>query len=146
MQEIQENHTDNRNIRKNRILVKFSGEALAGKNGFGIDIEILRYIAKEIKLLDCYAKKLGIPVIGICDTNADPESVDLPVPGNDDAIRAIQFYSEMISASVLDGMQAQIAAQGVKVEEMVEENAEAPKAAKKRTSKKTAEKAAEKAE
>lgn len=51
MQEIQENHTDNRNIRKNRILVKFSGEALAGKNGFGIDIEILRYIAKEIKLL-----------------------------------------------------------------------------------------------
>lgn len=92
------------------------------------------------------AKKLGIPVIGICDTNADPESVDLPVPGNDDAIRAIQFYSEMISASVLDGMQAQIAAQGVKVEEMVEENAEAPKVAKKRTSKKTAEKAAEKAE
>ena len=39
------------NVRKNRILVKFSGEALAGKNGFGIDIEILRYIAKEIKLL-----------------------------------------------------------------------------------------------
>ena len=49
MQEIQENEP--RNIRKNRILVKFSGEALAGKNGFGIDIEILRYIAKEIKLL-----------------------------------------------------------------------------------------------
>ncbi|RAX52265.1 UMP kinase [Helicobacter sp. 16-1353] len=39
------------NIRKNRILVKFSGEALAGKNGFGIEIDILRYIAKEIKLL-----------------------------------------------------------------------------------------------
>ena len=87
------------------------------------------------------AKKLGIPVIGICDTNADPETVDLPVPGNDDAIRAIQFYSEMISASVLDGMQANIAAKGVKVEEMVEENVEAPKAAKKRTSKKAAEKA-----
>lgn len=49
MQEMQESRTDN--IRKNRILVKFSGEALAGKNGFGIDIEILRYIAKEIKLL-----------------------------------------------------------------------------------------------
>ena len=89
------------------------------------------------------AKKLGIPVIGICDTNADPECVDLPVPGNDDAIRAIQFYSEMISASVLDGMQAMIAAKGVKVEEMVEEKAEAPKAAKKRTSKKAAEKTEE---
>ena len=89
------------------------------------------------------AKKLGIPVIGICDTNADPECVDLPVPGNDDAIRAIQFYSEMISASVLDGMQAMIAAKGVKVEEMVEEKAEAPKVAKKRTSKKAAEKTEE---
>lgn len=83
------------------------------------------------------AKKLGIPVIGICDTNANPEDVDLPVPGNDDAIRAIQFYSEMVSAAVLDGMQAQIAAQGVKVEEMVDGEAEA-KPAKKRTSKKAA--------
>lgn len=52
MQEQQEIHNfNNGNVRKNRILVKFSGEALAGKNGFGIDIEILRYIAKEIKLL-----------------------------------------------------------------------------------------------
>ena len=85
------------------------------------------------------AKKLGIPVIGICDTNSDPEAVDLPVPGNDDAIRAIQFYSEMISSSVLDGLQDQIAAQGVKVEEMVEEIAaekkEAPKATRKRATK-----------
>ncbi len=85
------------------------------------------------------AKKLGIPVIGICDTNSDPEVVDLPVPGNDDAIRAIQFYAEMISAAVLDGMSAQIAAQGVKVEEMVEkEEEEAKKPARKRTSKKAA--------
>lgn len=89
------------------------------------------------------AKKLGIPVIGICDTNSNPEEVDLPVPGNDDAIRAIQFYCELISAAVLDGMQAQIAAQGVKVEEMVE-NVEEAKPVKKRASKKaTAEAAAE---
>ena len=87
------------------------------------------------------AKKLGIPVIGICDTNANPEEVDLPVPGNDDAIRAIQFYSEMVSAAVLDGIQAQIAAQGVKVDEMVEEAAEA-KPAKKRASKKASAEAA----
>ncbi len=83
------------------------------------------------------AKKLGIPVIGICDTNADPETVDLPVPGNDDAIRAIQFYAEMVSAAVLDGMSAQIAAQGVKVEEMVEKE-EAKKPARKKATKKAA--------
>ena len=80
------------------------------------------------------AKKLGIPVIGICDTNANPNEVDFPVPGNDDAIRAIQFYCELVSSAVLDGMQAEIAAQGVKVEEAVE-NIEA-KPAKKRTAKK----------
>jgi len=89
------------------------------------------------------AKKLGIPVIGICDTNADPNAVDFPVPGNDDAIRAIQFYSELVSGAVLDGMQAEIAAQGVKVEEMVDAAAE--KAPKKRASKKAA-KAEEKTE
>lgn len=73
------------------------------------------------------AKKLGIPVIGICDTNADPTEVDFPVPGNDDAIRAIQFYSELVSAAVLDGMSAEIAAQGVKVDDMVDAADRAPK-------------------
>ena len=79
------------------------------------------------------AKKLGIPVIGITDTNANPNDVDFPVPGNDDAIRAIQFYCELVSGAVLDGMQAEIAAQGVKVEEAVD--AVEAKPAKKRTSK-----------
>ena len=87
------------------------------------------------------AKKLGIPVIGIVDTNADPDAVDLPVPGNDDAIRAIQFYCEMVSAAVLDGISAQIAAQGVKDDEMVE-NEEVAKPAKKKASKKAAPEAA----
>ena len=82
------------------------------------------------------AKKLGIPVIGICDTNADPELVDFPVPGNDDAIRAIQFYCELVSSAVLDGMQAEIAAQGLKVEDIEASDA---KPAKKRASKKAKE-------
>ena len=83
------------------------------------------------------AKKLGIPVIGITDTNANPNDVDFPVPGNDDAIRAIQFYCELVSGAVLDGIQAEIAAQGVKVEEAVD--AVEAKPAKKRNSKKAKE-------
>lgn len=79
------------------------------------------------------AKKLGIPVIGICDTNSDPEDIDYPVPGNDDAIRAINFYSDMIASAVLDGIQAEVAAHGVKVEEVTDEDI---KPAKKRVSKK----------
>ncbi len=78
------------------------------------------------------AKKLGIPVIAIADTNADPTLVDFPVPGNDDAIRAIQFYCELVSSAILDGIQAEIAAQGVKVEEIM---ADAEKPAKKKAAK-----------
>ena len=66
------------------------------------------------------AKKLGIPVIGITDTNANPNDVDYPVPGNDDAIRAIQLYCELVSSAILDGMSQEVADKGVKVEETAE--------------------------
>ncbi|MBQ9034456.1 MAG: 30S ribosomal protein S2 [Alphaproteobacteria bacterium] len=90
------------------------------------------------------AKKLNIPVVGIVDTNANPNEVDFPVPGNDDAIRAIQFYCELISSAILDGMQAEIAAKGIEVsdaqtaEEIVEQAAESEEkpAPKKRASRK----------
>src|SRR5699024_4335818 len=49
------------------------------------------------------ARKLGIPVIAIVDTNCSPEDIDVVVPGNDDAIRAIRIYSEMVADAVLDG-------------------------------------------
>ena len=82
------------------------------------------------------AKKLGIPVIGITDTNANPNDVDLPVPGNDDAIRAIQLYCELMSSAILDGMQAEIASQGLKVEEIVESEEAEAKSSKKRAPRK----------
>jgi small subunit ribosomal protein S2 len=49
------------------------------------------------------ARKLGIPVIAIVDTNCSPEGIDYPIPGNDDAMRAIQLYAEGIADAVLDG-------------------------------------------
>lgn len=49
------------------------------------------------------ARLLGIPVIGIVDTNCDPDDIDYPVPGNDDAIRAIKLLSSVISDAVLEG-------------------------------------------
>ena len=61
------------------------------------------------------ARRLGIPVIAICDTNSDPDGIEFPVPGNDDAIRAISLYCDLIAGSVLDGIQAQMAAAGVDV-------------------------------
>ncbi len=59
------------------------------------------------------AKKLKIPVIGIVDSNSDPSSVDLPIPGNDDAMRAIRCYCDLFAGAVLDGLQKELAASGV---------------------------------
>lgn len=49
------------------------------------------------------AKKLGIKVVAIADTNSDPESVDFPIPGNDDAIRAIKLFSNLVADSFIEG-------------------------------------------
>jgi small subunit ribosomal protein S2 len=49
------------------------------------------------------ARKLGIPVVGVVDTNNDPNSIDYIIPGNDDAIRAIQLYAQGASAAILEG-------------------------------------------
>jgi small subunit ribosomal protein S2 len=50
------------------------------------------------------AKKLGIPVVAVVDSNCDPDAVTFPIPGNDDAARAIQLYCDMIADAVLDGL------------------------------------------
>ena len=50
------------------------------------------------------AKKLNIPVIAICDTNTDPSNIDYPIPGNDDAVRSISLYCDLIGSSILSGM------------------------------------------
>jgi small subunit ribosomal protein S2 len=52
------------------------------------------------------AKKLGIPVVGVVDTNNAPDDVDYVIPGNDDAIRAIQLYVQGVSAAILEGKTA----------------------------------------
>jgi len=50
------------------------------------------------------AKKLGIPVVAVVDSNCDPDEVTYPIPGNDDAARAIQLYCDLIADAVLDGL------------------------------------------
>lgn len=59
------------------------------------------------------ANKLHIPVVAVLDTNSDPDGVDFPVPGNDDALRSIELYCELVAAAVLDGMQTQMSRSGV---------------------------------
>ena len=61
------------------------------------------------------AKKLNIPVIAICDTNTDPYNIDYPVPGNDDAVRSISLYCDLIGSAILSGMEENLAESGVDI-------------------------------
>ncbi len=63
------------------------------------------------------AKKLGIPIAAVVDSNSDPVDIDLPIPGNDDAMRAIQLYCDLFAGAVLDGLQQELATSGVDIGE-----------------------------
>ena len=68
---------------------------------------------KKEQLAIAEAKKLGIPVVAIVDTNCSPDGVDYIIPGNDDAARAISLYCDLVSRAALDGMTGQMEAAGV---------------------------------
>jgi small subunit ribosomal protein S2 len=61
------------------------------------------------------ARVLGIPVIGVCDTNSDPTLVDYPIPGNDDSVRAIDLYCSAMENAVIEGIQRELTTAGVDV-------------------------------
>ena len=80
------------------------------------------------------AKKIGIPVVAILDSNSSTDGVDFPIPGNDDASRAITLYCDLVSKTILDAMESQLGSAGIDLgeaenpmsEELPEENALAP--------------------
>ena len=94
------------------------------------------------KIAIAEARKLNIPVVAVIDSNSDPDLVDYPIPGNDDAIRAINLYCQLMRDAVLDGIQQELEISGgdigeaedTPVEVLPEEaEPEAKKAAEERT-------------
>ena len=92
---------------------------------FVVDVDHERIAINE-------ANKLGIPVVGIVDTNSDPDGVDYVIPGNDDSIRAIKLYAASVADTVLEGkaQSATVTSKDEFVEEVADEAApaEAPAA------------------
>lgn len=74
------------------------------------------------------ANKLGIPVFAIVDTNASPDGVDYIIPGNDDALRAIDLYCDLFADAILDGLQAEMSRSGEDLGAAEEVNVNIPKA------------------
>jgi small subunit ribosomal protein S2 len=66
------------------------------------------------------ANKLKIPVVAVLDSNSTPDGITYPIPGNDDAMRAIHLYCDLVSGAVLDGLQAEMASSGADIGEQEE--------------------------
>ena len=66
------------------------------------------------------AKKLNIPIVGLIDTNCNPEDVDYPIPGNDDAIRAVKLITDVMANAIIEGRQGEILEQEPMQQEAIE--------------------------
>ena len=84
---------------------------------------------RKEKIAVAEARKLGIPIIAIVDTNCDPDLIDYVIPGNDDAIRAVKLIAGAIADAVLEGRQGEQFAPAAEGDENAEEAAEAVEAA-----------------
>ena len=96
-------------------------KALGGIKDMGSTPDLMFVIdtnKEAIAILE--AKRLGIPVVAIIDSNCDPDKIDFPIPGNDDAARAIQLYCDLIAKAAIDGIARQQGASGVDIGASVE--------------------------
>ena len=96
---------------------------------------------RKEKIAVAEAKKLGIPVVAIVDTNCDPDEIDYVIPGNDDAIRAVKLIAGAMASAIIEGREGQMGAAAIVEDDADEAQEKAPK--KRRTTKKADEAPAE---
>ena len=112
LETMQEDGTFDRLPKKEVILLKKEMEKLE-KNLGGIkemtELPAVIFLVdpKKERIAILEAKKLGIPVVGLVDTNCNPEELDFPIPGNDDAIRAVKLIADVIANAVIEGKQGE---------------------------------------
>jgi small subunit ribosomal protein S2 len=90
-------------LRLERELQKLEASLGGIKNMAGAPNAVFIVDTKREETAVAEANKLGIPIVAVIDTNCDPEPIDYPIPGNDDAIRAIRLFANIIADSVLEG-------------------------------------------
>ena len=81
---------------------------------------------KKERIAILEARKLGIPVVGLIDTNCNPEDVDYAIPGNDDAIRAVKLITDVMVNAVIEGRQGESLDSEVEQEDVLSESTDAP--------------------
>jgi len=96
---------------KNKLLKSFAGiRNIGGRPDLLVAID-----TNKEHLAISEASKLGVPIIAVVDSNSDPENIDYPIPGNDDAIRSIRFYCNMFADAALAGIQDALTKSGADV-------------------------------
>jgi small subunit ribosomal protein S2 len=103
------------NIERQKEKLDLTLGGIKNMNGIPDALFVIDINKEAIAVLE--ANNLNIPVIAICDTNTNPSNVDYPIPGNDDALRAISLYCDLIAASVLKGLETNLEESGVDIGE-----------------------------
>ena len=110
------------NIERQKEKLDLTLGGIKNMNGVPDAIFIIDTNKEGIAVLE--ANNLNIPVIAVCDSNSNPDGVDFPIPGNDDALRAISLYCDLVAASVLKGLESNLELSGVDIgasETLIEE-------------------------
>jgi len=110
------------NIERQREKLDLTLGGIKNMNGIPDAMFIIDTNKESIAVLE--ANNLNIPVIAICDTNTNPSGVDYPIPGNDDALRAISLYCDLVASSVLKGLESNLEQDGIDIgeaENLIEE-------------------------
>ena len=112
LEEMEQDGTFDRLPKKEVILLKKEMEKLERNLGGIKEMDELPGVIflvdpKKERIAILEAKKLGIPVVGLVDTNCNPEEVDYPIPGNDDAIRAVKLIADVMANAVIEGKQGE---------------------------------------
>ena len=85
------------------------GKNLGGiKNMAGLPGALFVIDSSKEEIAISEAKKLNIPIVAVVDTNGDPENLDYPIPGNDDAVRAIELFTSKVSEAIIEGKKGRI--------------------------------------
>ena len=131
LETMQEDGTFDEKKKKEVILLKKEMEKLE-KNLGGIkemkEVPGVMFVVdpKKERIAILEARKLGIPVVGLIDTNCNPEDVDYAIPGNDDAIRAVKLITDVMANAVIEGRQGESLDSEVEQEDVLSESTDAP--------------------
>ena len=122
-------------LQKRRLMDKLESSLGGIKNMGGLPDALFIVDVQHEHIAVVEANKLGIPVIGVVDTNSDPDGVDYVIPGNDDAIRAIRIYVAAVSDAIAEGQNQ--STEEISIDEFVEVDESEAEATKEVTSDKT---------